>query len=342
MTTERAFLADIIEHPDDDAPRLVFADWLDDRGDEARAEFIRLQCRLASNPDIPDRESLLSRESELLNEHGCEWAEPLRDCVDEFQFRRGFVEAVAITDFDGCSVEESLREAMKAAPIRSVHLECEDVSRLRTLQKRVPDLARLREFYLRPCNPPPAGDLGALLRSKSLARLTALWLYLETVNEEHLPDLCALVQPRVLPRLIELGVLPDEIEFDLDNPFLTALAGAKHLGRLRRLHLPKFYIHEPSLAKALADSSAFAGLEGLNLREVNARPDCWQVLFASPGLEDLCWLYLADATVQYGQSAPPLSLDSVALEVLNRFGPKGTSFDCPEQMMPHWSGMSWK
>ena len=42
-THEEAFLEDIVAHPDDDAPRLVFADWLDDHGDADRAEFIRLQ-----------------------------------------------------------------------------------------------------------------------------------------------------------------------------------------------------------------------------------------------------------------------------------------------------------
>jgi uncharacterized protein (TIGR02996 family) len=38
-----AFLRDVIEHPDDDAPRLIFADWLDDNSDSDRAEFIRVQ-----------------------------------------------------------------------------------------------------------------------------------------------------------------------------------------------------------------------------------------------------------------------------------------------------------
>lgn len=36
-----AILADILDHPKDDTPRLVLADWLDDHGDPERAEFIR-------------------------------------------------------------------------------------------------------------------------------------------------------------------------------------------------------------------------------------------------------------------------------------------------------------
>ena len=33
--------------PWDDAPRLVFADWLDEHGESALAAFIRVQCKLA-------------------------------------------------------------------------------------------------------------------------------------------------------------------------------------------------------------------------------------------------------------------------------------------------------
>lgn len=47
--TERAFIDAIICRPDDDAPRLVFADWLDEHGHDVRAEFIRVQCKLAEH-----------------------------------------------------------------------------------------------------------------------------------------------------------------------------------------------------------------------------------------------------------------------------------------------------
>ena len=33
MPVEDAFLADIRDHPDDDTPRLIYADWLEERGD---------------------------------------------------------------------------------------------------------------------------------------------------------------------------------------------------------------------------------------------------------------------------------------------------------------------
>ncbi len=46
-----ALLLDIIAHPEDDAPRLIYADALEERGapgDDARSEFVRVQCRIAS------------------------------------------------------------------------------------------------------------------------------------------------------------------------------------------------------------------------------------------------------------------------------------------------------
>ena len=40
MSHDRAFLQNILDAPEDAAPPL-YADWLDDRGDSERAEFIR-------------------------------------------------------------------------------------------------------------------------------------------------------------------------------------------------------------------------------------------------------------------------------------------------------------
>ncbi len=43
---ELAFRRDIIANPADDAPRLIFADWLEDHGRPERAQFIREQVEL--------------------------------------------------------------------------------------------------------------------------------------------------------------------------------------------------------------------------------------------------------------------------------------------------------
>jgi uncharacterized protein (TIGR02996 family) len=47
MTERDAFIAAIHAAPDDDGPRLMYADWLTEHGDP-RGEFIRVQCELAT------------------------------------------------------------------------------------------------------------------------------------------------------------------------------------------------------------------------------------------------------------------------------------------------------
>ncbi len=97
MTPEEAFLEAIIESPDDDAHRLVFADWLEDHEQPARAEFIRIQVELARLPeDASKPEEFQAREKVLLAEHGERWAGPLRGLCTEWTFRRGFVEEVVL------------------------------------------------------------------------------------------------------------------------------------------------------------------------------------------------------------------------------------------------------
>jgi uncharacterized protein (TIGR02996 family) len=41
----------IIDDPQDDLPRLAFADWCEENGDDTRAEFIRVQVELAAMPE---------------------------------------------------------------------------------------------------------------------------------------------------------------------------------------------------------------------------------------------------------------------------------------------------
>lgn len=46
-TDQRALLNTILANPDDDAPRLIYADWLDENEQAEHAEFIRLQIELS-------------------------------------------------------------------------------------------------------------------------------------------------------------------------------------------------------------------------------------------------------------------------------------------------------
>lgn len=50
MSDEDALLAAVVADPASSLPRLAYADWLDDRGDAARAELVRLEVHLVAAP----------------------------------------------------------------------------------------------------------------------------------------------------------------------------------------------------------------------------------------------------------------------------------------------------
>jgi uncharacterized protein (TIGR02996 family) len=96
MTHEEAFLQALLENPGDDLPRLVYADWLIERGDP-RGEFVHVQCLLARLVGNDSRRPQLeTRERELLDRHQDAWLGPLRPLLSAWTFRRGFLAAVVV------------------------------------------------------------------------------------------------------------------------------------------------------------------------------------------------------------------------------------------------------
>src|SRR5262245_51901314 len=86
------FLREIKGRPDDDVPRLILGDWLQDQGDP-RGEFICLQVRRARlREDDPEATAMLRRERELLRHHAFDWLGPLVDFASSWEFSRGFVQ----------------------------------------------------------------------------------------------------------------------------------------------------------------------------------------------------------------------------------------------------------
>jgi uncharacterized protein (TIGR02996 family) len=78
--SELAFLQDVCERPDDDAPRLIYADWLEEHGQQGQATLVRLDAQIEALPaDDPRRRQLeLDRDelrTELLGE-ACVGGEP--------------------------------------------------------------------------------------------------------------------------------------------------------------------------------------------------------------------------------------------------------------------------
>src|SRR5262245_37484275 len=106
--THDGFWQSILADPENDTPRLVYADWLEEQGEAERAEFIRVQIELARlGEDDPRRRALQARESALLPEQNRAmrqtstppWPRKLPAWVlsSNPTLRRGFVEEVSPT-----------------------------------------------------------------------------------------------------------------------------------------------------------------------------------------------------------------------------------------------------
>jgi uncharacterized protein (TIGR02996 family) len=143
---DRAFLADILAHPEDDAPRLIYADWLTDHGNPERGELIRVQIERARiDEDDPAQDEVERREKQLLNRHP-EWLAALPKWAREGAvFRCGFPDAVRGT---ARQTRTGLERVLLQAPVRDVTIE---LSRDRPLQALTPSerLAGVRRLFLR-------------------------------------------------------------------------------------------------------------------------------------------------------------------------------------------------
>jgi uncharacterized protein (TIGR02996 family) len=97
MSDEDALLAAIAAHPDEDTPRLAYADWLDEHDRHIRAEFIRVQIEIARVETLPRvilnrHVDVFKRNQELIDNHRDELLGPLAALPAEtrIEFRRGF------------------------------------------------------------------------------------------------------------------------------------------------------------------------------------------------------------------------------------------------------------
>jgi uncharacterized protein (TIGR02996 family) len=152
-----AFLERVIESPDDDGPRLVHADWLDEQGDP-RGEFIRVQCALASMPkNDPRRPALAGRESVLMSRYAMQWQEPFKGYANWCEFRRGYIETVNV---EARKFLARGAELFDLSPIR--HIRLLDVGS---------HLQRILNF-------PP------------IAKLNAITIYARHLGDQLIPALC--------------------------------------------------------------------------------------------------------------------------------------------------------
>lgn len=113
------FLHTILQRPEDDWPRLQYADWLESVGNPL-GEFIRLQCVLAQYPVSEPHLFYERRAQTLLAKFQAMWSEDLADRVEWCSFRRGFVEEISLTDRQFI---KHAKDLFRLAPVHDIHLK---------------------------------------------------------------------------------------------------------------------------------------------------------------------------------------------------------------------------
>jgi uncharacterized protein (TIGR02996 family) len=341
MSLQQAFLHSIIESPDDDTPRLAYSDWLEENGEPARAEFIRVQCRLAAlDADEPQRRELRRREYELLADHWGEWAGPLVGRVHRWRFRRGFVEQVEMEV--GQFLKES-RWLLEFAPIEELHVPFPKLEDVRALvASRY--IGRIRRLNLDHAG---LGDSGAELLAEAprLDRLTDLSLRFNDLGTDGLADLARSphlqslrsldvtandLRDGAFGELVAACRLPLEVlhwDDAVTAEEVRSLAASPLAGRLKVLSL-----REPDMGaeglRVLVEALAFTRLEELSIESDEMDTAAFPALAAAPVLQRLISLELScvgadDAlALDLARSVQLSSLRRLGLSY-NKIGPDG-------------------
>ncbi|WP_020468985.1 TIGR02996 domain-containing protein [Zavarzinella formosa] len=225
-----ALFARIMEDPDDDAPRLIYSDILEESGDGDRAEFIRLQVRIARMTFTdPDRENIQSKIRDLELEHGVEWINELphiRGLHWEI-FERGFISTARIEKPD--VLFENADSIFRFTPISRLRLHqfySDDVRRMAPLSI----LNQIKELDMEDgCR---AGNAGveALVEEGQLKTLNALRLPGNNLG----PSAARLIgTPELAPKLRYLDLSRN----DFYDDGIESLVGNGHITQLAKLLL---------------------------------------------------------------------------------------------------------
>lgn len=286
MGQDREFIGAILERPEDDTPRLIYADWLEERGRLERAELIRLQLdrRRFEDPGDPEHRARSARERELVRiaEGELEEELPLRGVVLWGGIERGLVARAIWPDVQ--SFVEQAEEMWEAAPVTRIgflRLRPDDLPIL----EQSPWFGRIREL-----------DLG---RHAGLGPAAARWLAgpgPETqlaglrLDASKLGDdaVALLARSKRLRALEGLDLRLNRV----GDPGLEALATAGNFPALRRLYLGRNPLGKSGI-RALANSVAFPELRELWLNEVGLTLDSALALAEARGFSALERLDLA-------------------------------------------------
>lgn len=272
MASEASFLQAIQEAPDDLSHRLVYADWLGEEGDEGRAEFVRLQCRLSQLDEHWDveRPVVAARAQRLWNAHGEKWQKIDQKAFGKDarrEYRRGLPEVADVERVAGC-----IKNAAKAlaGPLVAVKAELEDAEQAALL--RLPQMAQVRELELRRVTTAAAEALaGAHL--PNLRKLT--------LNEFQCEggELGPLFHSPLMNQLTDLTLVD---YYGVSNSLFLARGRPK---ALRRLVLVRPILFGEGPARMV--SADWAGLEELHLVGPNLRDRGTEQVYGSPHFRSL-------------------------------------------------------
>jgi uncharacterized protein (TIGR02996 family) len=283
-----AFLREIKDRPEDDAPRLLLADWLEEHNDP-RGEFVRLQvARSHLPPRDLRRPSLEHREQELLSRYSALWLGPLRTRPVHCRFDRGLIRlAVHATHLFG-GLEPEAAPAESFAWVDGVtSIAALTPSTVEAIASS-PLFPNLNDFHLNASRLGPQGA-ARLAELPCLERLTALYLWWGSIGPE---GAAALAFSPHLHNLRTLHLSGHKIGV----AGAAALANSPYLTRLRTLRLGHNELGAEGV-RELAGSPHLSGLTDLHLSENRIGTEGALALAASPHLRGLSVLYLTDDTI---------------------------------------------
>ncbi|MGF1579770.1 MAG: TIGR02996 domain-containing protein [Gemmataceae bacterium] len=317
-TKGRGLLESVLQHPDDDAKRLIYADWLEEEGDAERAEFIRVQIEQAQLPEWDSRRVRLEiRADQLIQKNGNEWKAELPQIpgITWGMFRRGFI-ATAI--FSNMAVFRKEREACwDAAPIEAVKTRWPRGSEAIERTEPIPGL---RELSIQK-NLVALPEVERLADAPLLTTLRVLNLPKCSLGPEGFQRL--VLSPH-LGHLTTLGVPHNSI----GNTGVAALLRAPSLTNLEELDLSESgswsrYAEDPIMdtagVKALVAWKGMPKLRSLKLSGNNVKREGVQALLRSPNTRGLRKLYLRDNDLdgqvmqEFGSAHQDLRLDVLDL-----------------------------
>ena len=251
----------VIDHPDDDARRMVYADWLQQQGDP-QGELIAVQIQLA-HATAGERGELEARAKALLDAHGDTWIAALGEGISHVAFRRGLPYAARATIRS--DLPAGVLDVLDRAPIRDLGFVADDrdddddepSSRLAVARDLANDPRLARVELLATGMRWGADGLAALLASPHLGNLRGLQIA-DPDCQAYAGEAIAAAH---LPRL-EFLTLRGDYEGDMGDPGVVALARAE-LPALRDLALLNVSCGAGS-ARALASSQTLTQLHGLD------------------------------------------------------------------------------